>query len=271
MAHTDFMLTPFWLGLYGLAGLLAGSFLNVLIHRLPRMILAHEAGTPLPGYGLAWPRSHCPHCGHALAWHELVPLLSFVWQGARCRHCRARIAWTYPLVEAACAALFLWQVFMRGPGAASLAWALMLSALLALCVIDARTRLLPDALTLPLLAGGLLASALGLTGLSPGASLLGAILGYASFRLVAWAYERWRGRVGLGGGDVKLLAALGAWLGAERLPALVWLAALMGLLLAALLKILRRWPEDGYIPLGPALALASVLVGTPFVAHRLGL
>ncbi len=249
-------LLALWFALLGLA---LGSFLNVAIVRLPPRLLAQEQGLPLPKATLWAPRSHCPHCGHPLGWHELWPVLSFAWQRGRCRHCAAPLSWQYPLMELAAAACLLLALAWHGPGPAALAWGAMSAVLVALAVIDLRTRFLPNALTWPLIAGGVLASAAGWTGVGTLASLAGAALGGAALWAVARGFEWRSGRVGLGDGDIWLLAALGAWTGPAPLPGTVLLGALAGLLYAGLLKALRRWPEDGYIPFGPALMLGAAL------------
>jgi leader peptidase (prepilin peptidase)/N-methyltransferase len=226
-----------------------GSFLGVLIQRLP------EGRPVLLG------RSACEACGHRLSPLELVPLLSWLVQRGRCRACGARLGWFYPAVELAALAV----AAMAGGSAGGPDWVWagcgLGWTLLALAWIDARHFRLPDALTLPLIPAGLLAT----WALAPEAVLdhaVAALAGYASFALVAAGYRRWRGRAGLGAGDAKLLAGCGAWLGLEALPWLVLLAALLGLGLAVALALWRgaRLRGDLALPFGPALALACWLL-----------
>lgn len=248
------------LGLMALAGLVFGSFLNVLIYRLPIMIersWQDPATASTDTLNLAFPGSHCPSCQHPIAWYDNIPLLSFVLLRGRCRHCQSPIAWQYPLVELATSALFVWSLFAHVDWPAALAWAGFAAALLALAVIDARTTWLPDAITQPLTWGGLIAAALGWTGVSLPAALAGAVGGYLCLWLVYWAFLLVTGKEGMGHGDFKLLAALGAWFGWQQLLALVLLASLSGLLMALVLLWRRQLPENRQIAFGPFLALAG--------------
>jgi len=227
-----------------------GSFVATLALRLP-------AGVSL------WGRSRCPGCGVELAARDLVPVASWLVLHGRCRRCGVALGLYYPLVELACLALAAW--------AASATEGVMLWAscafawtLLALALIDLEHFLLPDVLTLPLAAGGLGVAWF----LQPDAlrdDAIGAVAGYALFAAVAWAYRRWRGREGLGGGDAKLLGALGAWVGASGLPSVVLLAALMALAAALAARALKG--RGGFagalqarVPFGPALAAAGWIV-----------
>lgn len=214
--------------------------------------------------GMWWGRSRCPSCGTVLRVPDLVPLLSWLCLRGRCRYCGAPLGVRYPLVELASAAIGgLAPLLLPVPEAwvaALLGW-----WLLALALIDLELWLLPDALTLPLIAGGLLLAAGNAAGLfylrTPATLLdavLGAGLGYASFALLGWLYRRLRGREGLGLGDAKLLAAAGAWVGAGLLPVVVLLGALLGLGFAVLQKGPLR--AETAIPFGPALAAAFWLV-----------
>lgn len=270
--HSTFMAYAFM----ALLGLCLGSFLNVLIHRLPIMIEqawaapAETPDTPPPVFNIAFPASHCPVCQHALPWYDKLPLLSFVGLRGRCRHCAAPISWQYPLVELATAALFVWSLWVHGPSAAALAWAGFAAALLALAVIDARTTWLPDALTQPLTWGGLIAAAYGWTGVPLAAALAGAVAGYLSLWSVYWAFKLLTGKEGMGHGDFKLLAALGAWFGWQSLLALVLIASVSGLLVALVLLWRGRLPDNRQIAFGPFLALAGAWIlffGPPASLH----
>lgn len=234
-----------------LSGLLIGSYLNVVIHRGPR------AWGLTDGVVVAGPRSACPACGETIAVRDLVPIANYVLLRGRCRYCRAKIPWRYPAVEAAAAALFVAAGLTLGP---SVEWALaaaFIAILLALAAIDLETGYLPDALTFPLLIGGLAANAVDLFAPLP-QSVLGAAVGYGGFEAIRIAYARIRGREGLGGGDAKLLGAIGGWLGASALPGVVFLASLMTLGVA--LAAGRSKSPERSLPFGPGLAAAAVIM-----------
>lgn len=241
-------------------GLLAASLAAALIGACIGSFIATLAVRAPEGWAGMWTgRSRCPSCHATLSAAELVPLVSWIRQCGRCRSCGATIHVWYPLVELAAAGIGLVSVALvpwpEGGVVALLGW-----WLLALAAIDLVVWLLPDALTLPLLAAGLLIALAGADvsplwpPVSPLSAVLGAALGYLALAGLAAAYRRLRGREGLGLGDAKLLAAAGAWLGVERLPAVLLAAALLGLLTA----VLRRGPmrAETAVPFGPALALA---------------
>lgn len=223
-----------------------GSFVGVVVERLP-------AGGTILG------RSRCRSCGRILAARDMIPLASFLWQRGRCRQCGAAQGAIHPFVELAALGLALWA-WTAADGwllwaSCGLAW-----TLLALALIDYKHQLLPDALTLPLVAAGLAVAAL-VHGAAILDNVLGAAAGYAIFAAVAWSYRRWRGREGLGGGDAKLLAALGAWDGATGLPSVVLLASLLALAVALARRALSRGGGlDERVSFGPALAAAGWLV-----------
>lgn len=267
--------------MWALGGLLCGSFLNVAIHRWPLMLAAHDH--PDQRFDLSFPRSHCPHCRTPLTWLELIPVLSFLWLRGRCGHCGQSIPWRYPAVELLNTGWWLWcgmvlpafltplalssDVWALGVGLAwgpSLAWALWGSVLLALAWIDWDSTWLPDGLTQPLVWGGLLAAATGWTGQSLSQALAGAVLGYLSLWSVATVFRLVTSQEGMGGGDFKLLAALGAWMGPLLLIPLVLLASVLGLLAGLILRNRGELREGRYIPFGPFLIAAAV-------ALRLGL
>ncbi|SPA12509.1 TYPE 4 PREPILIN PEPTIDASE BIFUNCTIONAL: LEADER PEPTIDASE AND N-METHYLTRANSFERASE TRANSMEMBRANE PROTEIN [Cupriavidus taiwanensis] len=252
-----------------LLGLVIGSFLNVVIHRVPRMMEHDEAnyiaelrGDPLPypgRYNLMVPRSACPHCGHAIAPWENVPVLSYLFLRGRCSACKAPISVRYPLVELACGVLSALVAWRFGPGAQALAALLLVWGLLALTMIDADTQLLPDQITLPLLWLGLLLNLAGLFVALPDA-VIGAAAGYLVLWIAYWLFRLLRGKEGMGFGDFKLMAALGAWFGWQALPALVLLSSVAGVLFGLANIALRRQERDTPFPFGPFIALAGVVV-----------
>ena len=238
-------------------GMCVGSFLNVVIHRLPAAALDTDASV----WQALWqPRSHCPHCRHRLSAAHLVPVLSWLVLRGRCAFCRHPIAWHYPAIELGTAVLWLLCAAHWGVGPEAGLWAVFGSALLALAVIDARTCLLPDALTQPLLWLGLLASQQQWIALPLSEAVAGAVLGYASLWLVATVFERLTGKVGMGAGDFKLLAAMGAWLGPLALLPLVLMASVGGVAVGLVLQRRGPLPSGGYLPFGPFLAMAATVM-----------
>lgn len=256
-----------WAGMAGIFGLLVGSFLNVLIHRLPKMLehqwaleAANYQGQEIsdaPTYNLFVPRSACPHCGHQILWYENIPVLSFLFLKAKCSSCGAAISWRYPLIEATTAVLFAWCVSRWGVTFTAAAWAVFGAMLLAMAAIDWDTTLLPDDLTLPLVWLGLCVAAVGWTGLPLHDAVWGAVAGYLSLWSVYWLFKLTTGKEGMGYGDFKLFAALGAWLGWEALPAVILMAAIIGSVVGVGLKFASRLREGVYVPFGPFLALGG--------------
>ena len=242
-------------------GLCIGSFVNVVIHRLPRMIMAeHITDGDEQHYNLCWPTSHCPHCQTPLkVWHNM-PLISFAWLKGRCGFCNHAIGVQYPTIEFITGFIWVLCIWHWGLSATGFCWAGFATALLALSVIDWQTTLLPDDLTQSLLWGGLMASALGWLPLPLQQSVWGAVIGYTSLWAVATAFERITGKQGMGAGDFKLLAALGAWLGPLALLPVIMLASLSGAAAGLALKFTQRLRDDGYVPFGPFLAIAGGLV-----------
>jgi leader peptidase (prepilin peptidase)/N-methyltransferase len=264
----------------GLIGLCVGSFLNVVIHRLPKMLdrgwreqcaeLSSEPVADLPRYNLMVPRSQCPACGHPISALENVPVISFLFLRGRCSGCQAPISARYPLVELLTGALTAAAVLRFGLTPAALAACLLLWSLIALTFIDFDTQLLPDNITLPLVWAGLLAN---VAGLVPGVGLrdavIGAIAGYLALWSVYWLFKLIRGKEGMGYGDFKLLAALGAWLGWQMLPLIVLLSSVVGALIGIGLVVFKG--RDHQIPLafGPYLAIAggiALFFGKPLLA-----
>jgi leader peptidase (prepilin peptidase)/N-methyltransferase len=252
---------------WAVIGLVIGSFLNVVIHRLPVMMqretenfIALENDEPEPHtsrYNLILPRSACPSCGQSLSALDNIPVLSYVWLKGRCRYCRAPISGQYPLVEiltGLLSAVVVWQLGseLRGLAALLLVW-----SLIALTFIDIDTQTLPDDLTLPLIWLGLLVNLLG--GFVPlSDAVIGAVAGYLSLWSVYWLFRFATGKEGMGYGDFKLLAALGAWLGWMMLPFIVLLSSVMGALVGIAMIVLRGHQRDKPIPFGPFLAIAGL-------------
>jgi leader peptidase (prepilin peptidase)/N-methyltransferase len=251
-----------------LFSLMIGSFLNVVIHRLPIMLerewqaeyLGYFNPEALPQqeerYNLMVPRSACPHCGHAITAIENLPLLSWLWLKGRCRECQAPISVRYPLVELLTALLSLVVAATFAPGWGLLAALLLTWVLVALTFIDLDKMLLPDQLTLPLLWGGLLFNLTG--GFAPLAdAVIGAMAGYLVLWSLYWAFKLLTGKEGMGYGDFKLLAALGAWLGWQALPIVLLLSSLVGAFIGIGLILLRNHHQNKPIPFGPYLAIAG--------------
>ena len=260
--------TPAAAIVWALIGLVVGSFLNVVIHRIPQMMqresdnyMAMENDEPPPHadrYNLLAPRSACPACGHQLSAMENIPVVSYLWLRGRCSECRAPISPRYPAVElltAALSALVVWQLgsSLQGLAALVLVW-----MLIALTFIDIDTQILPDDLSLPLLWMGLLLNLNG-TFVPLADAVIGAAAGYLSLWCVFWLFRLATGKEGIGYGDFKLLAALGAWLGWTMLPLIVLLSSAIGAIVGLLLILLRGHHRDKPIPFGPFLALAGLV------------
>lgn len=258
-----------WTALATLVGLQVGSFINVLVWRLPRMLRrewetqaymvlgqSHAAKDPL---NLFSPASHCPSCATPLRVRDLVPVLSFAWLKGRCAHCGTPITWRYPLVELAVAAIWAFCADRWGVSLEALAWAGFGTVLLALSLIDIDTMLLPDSLTLGLLWAGLISSAMGLTDLQITDSVWGAAAGYGVLWLVQAVFGLVTGKQGMGEGDFKLLAALGAWLGWLALPMLVLMSSLLGVFVALVMRWRGQLKPGQALPFGPYLALSGVI------------
>jgi leader peptidase (prepilin peptidase)/N-methyltransferase len=261
-----------------LVGLAIGSFLNVVIHRLPKMMeadwraqCAEFEGREVPDegrYNLLVPRSACPSCRAPIRARDNVPVLSWLLLRGRCAACGARISGRYPIVELLTAALSVAVVWKFGATWTALAVLGFTWTLVALTFIDADTTLLPDDLTLPLLWSGLLVN---LFGLLPGVTLrdavLGAIAGYLALWLIYWAFKLATGKEGMGYGDFKLLAALGAWMGWKALLPIVLLSSVVGAIVGIVLMVLARRGREVPIPFGPYLAAAGFL--TLMIGDRL--
>jgi leader peptidase (prepilin peptidase)/N-methyltransferase len=255
------------LALAAFFGLLIGSFLNVVIHRLPKMMerewrlqcaTEDQPAVDEAPYNLLVPRSACPHCGHQISAWENIPILSYLIQGGKCKGCKAPISARYPLVEAltglgaaACVAFF-------GPTLTALAAFAFVASLIALTFIDLDTFLLPDAITLPLLWGGLLFNLThGFSDLR--SSVIGAALGYLILWSVYWAFKLITGKEGMGYGDFKLLGAIGAWFGWQMLPLAILASSAVGAMVGIALIVFRKHGRDTPIPFGPYLAGAGII------------
>lgn len=261
---------PFWIVGAGLLGLCVGSFLNVVIHRLPRMMERewHMQCAELRGemqstaeapFNLALPRSRCPQCAHPISALENIPLISyFLILRGKCAGCGARIALRYPLVEALTGLLSAYTVWHFGLTVQSIAALALVWSLIALTFIDFDTQLLPDSITLPLLWLGL---ALNTTGAYTdlASAVIGAMAGYLALWSVYWLFKLATGKEGMGYGDFKLLAALGAWLGWQMLPAIILLSSVVGAIVGIALIVLARQGRSVPIPFGPYLAAAGLI------------
>jgi len=275
-----------WLdaSLIGLLGLLIGSFLNVVVHRLPKMMerqwtqeCAELSGKELPAaepFNLMVPRSRCPHCGHQIRWYENIPVVSYLALGGKCSSCKAGISVRYPLVELTTGALFFFCTWRWGASATGAAWCVFAATLLTLALIDWDTTLLPDDLTLPLLWLGMVAAAMQWIPVSLSSSLWGAVAGYMSLWLVYWAFKLVTGKEGMGFGDFKLFGALGAWFGWQTLIPIILMASVIGAIIGIAMKFNSSLREGGYVPFGPFLAgagFSALIFGPGALRQAVGL
>lgn len=288
------VLDPWWdAALVGVLGLMVGSFLNVVIYRLPRMMerqWAREhadyarstAGDTAPAveppdaapFNLAVPRSRCQSCGHQLRWYENIPVLSYLALRGRCSSCKTSFSARYPAVELLTGALFFYCAQRWGLGPAGLAWCGFSALMVALAFIDWDTTLLPDDLTLPLLWLGLIAATLGLTDARLSDAVWGAVAGYLSLWLVYWGFKLATGKEGMGFGDFKLFAALGAWFGWQALVPIILMASVIGALVGIGMKLASSLREGGVVPFGPFLAmggLTAMIFGPQSILRVIGL
>lgn len=288
MSAVDWLLSPWALGLLGLV---IGSFLNVVIHRKPQMLerewladaaaylqdmaaMARVLGSAkapsaalaqqgqalatqleaLPALSLSRPRSRCPACGHQLAWHENLPLVGWLRLGGRCSACKTPVSARYPVVEALTGALFAAAAWQHGASATTAVYCVALALLVAAAFIDLDTTLLPDDLTLPLIALGLMAAWQQWTPVSLNDAALGALFGYLSLWSVAFLYKLLRGVQGMAEGDFKLLAGLGALLGWQALPNIILMSSAVGAVVGIFMIVARGHGRNVPIPFGPYLA-----------------
>ena len=251
-----------------LLGLLVGSFLNVVIYRVPKMMaresdnyVAQESGKELPHqdkFNLMAPRSRCPCCGHGITALENIPVISYIALGGKCRKCKARISPRYPAIELLTAALSGLLVWTFGSGAMGMGGVLFAWLLIAMTFIDFDTQLLPDDLTYPLLWAGLLINING-TFVPLHDAVIGAAAGYLVLWAVYWLFKLVTGKEGMGYGDFKLLAALGAWLGWTMLPTIILLSSIVGAIVGISLIVFARRERSNPIPFGPYLAAAGMI------------
>lgn len=255
-----------WLTITLLFGLMVGSFLNVVIYRLPVMMqrewqeqcneLSGQVSAPESKYNLSRPRSRCPHCQHAISAIENIPVISYLFLGGKCRSCKAPISMRYPIIEIITGLMSAIVAWYFGFSWACLGALLLTWSLIALTFIDVDHQLLPDKITLPMVWLGLFFNLFGVyTELS--SSVIGAIAGYLSLWSIYHLFRLITGKEGMGYGDFKLLAALGAWLGWQYLPMIVLLSSLVGAVVGISLVLLKQHQRDIPIPFGPYLAAAG--------------
>ena len=274
---------PFLTLVAALLGLIVGSFLNVVIHRLPRMMergwmlecaeLRGETPPPAEKLTLATPRSRCPQCGHGITALENIPILSYLVLRGRCSACRTRISPRYPLIEALSGLLSGYAAWRFGANWAGAGALLFIWGMIALTFIDLDTQLLPDSITLPLLWAGLLLN-LGGTFVELKAAVIGAAAGYLSLWAVYWVFKLATGKEGMGYGDFKLLAVIGAWLGWQMLPLTILASSMVGAVVGISLIVFARHGRNIPIPFGPYLAAAGIIAlfwGKPLTQQYLGM
>lgn len=257
----------------GVLGLVVGSFLNVVIHRLPKMmeqqweqecaeslgqeVHSEEARKSEP-YSLAFPGSHCPSCSAEITAVQNIPIISYLVLRGRCANCNVSIPIRYPLIELLTAAIWILCGLSFGVSNALAAAMLLTAVLISLTAIDLDHQLLPDSLTLPLVWIGLLINISG-TFVPLERAVLGAVFGYLSLWSVYWLFKIITGKKGMGYGDFKLLAALGAWFGLSALPTIVLLSSLVGAVIGITLIVMRRQDRETPMPFGPFLAGAGLI------------
>lgn len=268
----------------GVLGLLIGSFLNVVIYRLPVMLEAQWkaecdelTGKDSPAaekFNLMLPRSRCQKCGHQIRWYENLPVVSYVFLRGKCSVCGTPISLRYPVVELATGALFVYCGWIWGATPTALVWCGFAASILALAFIDWDTTLLPDDITLPLLWAGLIAATLQWTTVALSTAIWGAVAGYVSLWLIYWAFKLITGKEGMGFGDFKLFAALGAWFGWQALVPIILMASVIGAAVGIAMKFSSGLREGGYVPFGPFLAgagLTAMIFGPGSILRLFGL
>ncbi|KAF0206582.1 MAG: leader peptidase (prepilin peptidase) [Gallionellaceae bacterium] len=272
---------PLFIAMVGIIGLLVGSFLNVVIHRLPKMMerdwraqCAELSGTEAKeeaAYNLSTPRSACPQCGHKIGALENIPVISYLLLRGKCKACQTPISMRYPIVEALSGLFSAYAAWHFGFGLAGVGAIIFVWALIALTCIDLDTQLLPDDITLPLLWLGLLLNLNGVFTSLPNA-LVGAVAGYLTLWSVYWMFKLTTGKEGMGYGDFKLLAAIGAWLGWQMLPLVILLSSVVGAVVGITLIVAVKHGRNVPIPFGPYLAgggLIAMFWGAPLTQSYL--
>ncbi len=257
--HGEPLLLPLLIA--GLLGALIGSFLNVCIYRLPRQ------------ESIAWPGSHCPKCAHSIAWHDNIPILSYLALVGRCRHCTVRIPFRYPLVEILNATGYVGLLWFFGPSWMAVAYSVLYSALLVVAGTDLSHKIIPNAVTFPGIIVGLVCATTVLP-LGFVDSLLGLLVGGGILWLLAWASPYLFGKEGMGGGDIKLLAMIGAFLGWKPALMTIMVGSLLGSLVGVTLIAAQVIKREDYIPFGPFLvcgALVALFFGRPLLEWYHGL
>jgi leader peptidase (prepilin peptidase)/N-methyltransferase len=270
--------------IFGVLGLLIGSFLNVVIYRLPRMLEAQWkaecselSDNELPvaeKFNLMVPRSRCQKCDHPIRWYENIPVLSYLVLRGKCSACKTPISLRYPAVELATSALFFFCAWKSGASLSALVWSGFSASVLVLACIDWDTTLLPDDVTLPLLWAGLIAAALHWTDVPLMAAFWGAVAGYVSLWIIYWAFKLITGKEGMGFGDFKLFAALGAWFGWQALVPIILMASVIGAVVGIAMKLSSTLRAGGYVPFGPFLAgagLTAMIFGPASILGAFGL
>lgn len=270
--------------LFGLLGLVIGSFLNVVIYRFPVMLEAQwkaeceelsgkEASVPAV-FNLMVPRSRCQKCHHQIRWYENIPVVSYAFLRGKCSACGTGISVRYPLVELAVGGLFFFCAWRWGATPTALAWSGFSAALVTLAMIDWDTTLLPDDITLPLLWAGLIGATLHWTPVPLETAVWGAVAGYMSLWLVYWAFKLVTGKEGMGFGDFKLFAVFGAWFGWQALIPIILMASVIGAVVGVAMKFSSGLREGGYVPFGPFLAgagLTAMIFGHESILQVVGL
>ncbi len=251
--------------LAGVIGVIIGSFLNVVIHRLPRMMelawqkeLAQDDADNLPQYNLVTPRSACPHCNQTIGLLENIPIISYVLQKGTCRHCKNPINARYLVVEVLSGLIVAFIAWQFGWSTHSVASIILALSLLTLTCIDLETQLLPDNITLPLVWLGLLFN-LNQEFTTIESAVLGAVFGYLILWAVYWIFKITTNKEGMGYGDFKMLAAIGAWLGWAVLPLVILISSLTASIVGITLILLKKQDRATAIPFGPYLALAGII------------
>ena len=271
--------------LAAVVGLTIGSFLNVVIYRVPKMMerqwaaecaeLSGAPAAPAEKFNLLAPRSRCSGCGHLIGWYENIPLLSYVFLRGKCSACGVPYGIRYPLVEAITGGLFFYCAWRWGWSMTTLVWCGFSALLLALAMIDWDTTLLPDDMTLPLMWAGLVAAALQWNPMvSLPSALWGAVAGYLFLWGIYWAFKLATGKDGMGYGDFKLFAALGAWFGWPALVPMILMASVIGAVVGIAMKFSSGLREGGYVPFGPFLAGAgftAMIFGPQSILQFIGL